>query len=587
MSKNFTAVFETSRLEWYKKDKMARVWLWGAKEIGKDNFVFNNSIESFFDFVKGRENYKIYFHNLKFYGEFIISYLLKNNFEYIKSKDERKDNSFLCLVSAIGEFYKIEIYFKVKGSHVNKVEILDSYKLIDKTTKEIDDNFKYNLKKEIDKNRYREVGYIPNEEEIEYLKSECEILSKTLESLFKENINSITIGSNALKFYKKSVSNFNKYFPIIPYEIGEDIRFSYRGGFNILMNEYQEKVINYNIITLDLNSLYPFIMSEYQMPIGAPVKFEGKYENDNLYPLYIQKINCAFELKEGKLPTIALRDNPSFKYNELLKSSDGEFVDLFLTKPDLELFLENYNVFFLDYHGGYKFKAVKGIFSNYIEYWTETKIKAKQEDNKVLYLLSKKMLNALYGKMGTDQNIRNKYPVLDPTNNEVYYLFTEKEKIDGVYLPVATFITSYGREKIIKFCQLMKDKTIEIFGENRFIYADTDSCHLKITFEEFEKIKKYIELDDFEIGKWKIETVAEKSIYIKPKCYLKEVIEDNNKVLKTTVSGMPKELAKYINFDNFKRGLSINAETVAEFIQNNYIHVDGGVILKSTSFTIK
>ena len=36
-------------------------------------------------------------------------------------------------------------------------------------------------------------------------------------------------------------TNFNKYFPILPYEIDKDIRKSYKGGFTYLNKCYKEK----------------------------------------------------------------------------------------------------------------------------------------------------------------------------------------------------------------------------------------------------------------------------------------------------------------------------------------------------------
>lgn len=47
-------------------------------------------------------------------------------------------------------------------------------------------------------------------------------------------------------------------------------------------------------IVLDVNSLYPSVMHEEKYPFGNPVYFEGKYEEDNIYDLYIQVIRLFF-----------------------------------------------------------------------------------------------------------------------------------------------------------------------------------------------------------------------------------------------------------------------------------------------------
>ena len=132
------------------------------------------------------------------------------------------------------------------------------------------------------------------------------------------------------------------------------------------------------------------------MPIGKPIYFEGKYTEDNIYPLYVQVISCQFELKKNKIPCVQIKNSMSFLPNEYLKSSNGHLVTLTLTKPDLELFLEQYDVTELYYENGWKFRASEHIFDNYIDYWTEEKITAGKEGNKGRRQIAKLMLNSLY-----------------------------------------------------------------------------------------------------------------------------------------------------------------------------------------------
>ena len=87
--------------------------------------------------------------------------------------------------------------------------------------------------------------------------------------------------------------------------------------------------------------------------------------------------------------------------NEYIKSSNGEIVTLTLTSVDLELFFEHYNVENIVFHSGWKFKGLRGLFNEYISYWTEKKINAKKEHNTALYRIAKLMLNSLYGKFRT------------------------------------------------------------------------------------------------------------------------------------------------------------------------------------------
>lgn len=61
--RKFTADFETNIDE-----NDCRVWAYSICEIGNtNNFIYGNNIDDFFKFCENpKENYKIWFHNLKF-----------------------------------------------------------------------------------------------------------------------------------------------------------------------------------------------------------------------------------------------------------------------------------------------------------------------------------------------------------------------------------------------------------------------------------------------------------------------------------------------------------------------------------------
>jgi len=137
-------------------------------------------------------------------------------------------------------------------------------------------------------------------------------------------------------------------------------------------------------------------MYEKKLPFSEPIFFNGKYENDKVYNLYIQMITCSFEIKENKIPTIQIKHDMSFRGNEYLESSNGEIVCLVLTNIDLELFFEHYNVYELEFVCGWKFKSLQGIFKDYIDKWITRKNNATIEGNKAQRTLAKLMLNSLY-----------------------------------------------------------------------------------------------------------------------------------------------------------------------------------------------
>ena len=599
--KVFTADFETTT-----DINDCRVWAYALCEIGNtDNFIYGNNMSDFIEFCKDKkENYKLLFHNLKFDGEYIFSYLFKNGYELIKNKKEKRDNTFTCLISDTGQFYSIEIYFHVTKTKVNKVTIWDSMKVLNFSVDKIAEDFGLPIRKlKIDYKAKRDIGHILTKEEIDYIRNDVTIMAMAMEYMYKEGLDKMTIGSDALNYYKKHTKYFRNYFPILPYEIDSDIRESYRGGFTYLNEKYKEKEVGEGLV-LDVNSLYPSVLVNEVLPFGDPVFFEGQYQKDDLYNLYVQKLTCIFELKPNKIPTIELKNNLSFMPNEYLKSSKGEPVTLTLTNIDLELFFTQYNITNVIYHSGWKFKSVKGLFTDYVNYWTERKIQAKKDDNKVIYTISKLLLNSLYGKMGLSCVTRSKWPYID-MDGVVKYEVSEKEMRKPIYIPVATFVTSYARHKTVLTSQAIKDYTIEKYKKDFYLYSDTDSIHsLYLPKEELEQ---FVDIDDFRLGAWKLETKKfNRGKFIRQKCYLEEIEISEKEYLKlkakkknvyimdgkyymlnTTIAGMPKHLGRYLTFDNFNVGLTLSANDLSIDHKLTFKHVKGGVLLVDTDFTIK
>lgn len=104
------------------------------------------------------------------------------------------------------------------------------------------------------------------------------------------------------------------------------------------------------------------------------------------------------------------------------------------------------------------------------------------------------MLNSLYGKFGTSLIVNSKSPFIE--NGVVHYILNKEEIKEGLYIPIASFCTSYAREITIRTSQAITDFSLKKYGVDKYIYSDTDSIHSLLTKEE---LKEFCHIDDFEL----------------------------------------------------------------------------------------
>lgn len=575
----FCADFETTT---DKND--CRVWATGICTIDENKkFYYENNIDFFFRFAQLTPNSTFYFHNLKFDGEFICIWLYEHGYKYT-TKQKLEPNEFNTLISDTGLFYSIKIRF----TEENITTILDSLKILPFSVDEIAKGFDLeNQKLDLDYDTYRPVGHKLTEHEIVYLQHDVFIVAEALLILFKQKLKKMTQGSNALEDFKKiyGKDRFKNDFPIPYYDA--DVRQSYKGGYTYCNKKFQGLDIEDGLV-LDVNSLYPWVMYYCKLPYGEGIEFKGKYQQDDIYNLYVQKIRCNFKLKNGYLPTIQIKQTHSiFQPTEYLLDDEGEYVSLCLTCVDLEIFLEHYEVTNIEYCGGWKFKSTTDTFKAYIDKWYKIKEQATKDGNMPLRQLAKLMLNALYGKFGLNPNVRSKHPYLE--DGVLKYRYGPKETRDPLYIPLATFITAWARHKTITAAQSCYD---------RFLYADTDSLHLIGT-----ELPKQLEIDNLKLGAWKLETRFKRARFLRQKCYIEETLiteQEKSKILEdapeksklfyyingelrhlnVTCAGMPKNVHKDVTWDNFQLGQTYNGKLTPT-------HVKGGIVLEETTFTIK
>jgi len=571
--KNFTADFETCT--WLEDETY--VWAWAICDIDNpDNVQIGTDINSFFELCKQYTNPKIYFHNLKFDGSFLLYYLLENGYTLAEEKDQIKENTFQCIISDLGAFYQIIVYLKAYKGKIRKITFIDSLKIINMSVKDIAKTFNLPISKlEIDYNQFRPRDYQLTEEEKDYITNDVKIVAMALKELFNEKLTKSTAAANALGYYKQITGRqkFEHYYPVLTAQEDSLIRPAYKGRFTFLNKIWKDVDINQNVYILDVNSLYPSVMRYELLPFGKPVYFEGKYKENKLYPLYIQTIYCSFKIKPNKIPTIQIKEkNLFFASNEYIEDSDDRRFMLTLTNVDLELFFEHYEVKDLEYLDGFMFRGIHGLFDNYIDYWTEKKIEAGKQGNKGKRQIAKLQLNSLYGKFAKSTRIKSKYPYIGE-DGLIRYTMSKTEEKDGIYIPVAAFITAYARKKTISTSQAIKEYSIEHYGRDMYIYSDTDSIHTQLPIEE---CKKFCQIDDYKLGYWAHEGTAQRGKFVRQKCYIEEI----DGKIKITCAGLPERCYDQVTWDNFKEGFTAHGKLT-------YKQVKGGVKLVETDFTIK
>jgi len=210
-----------------------RVWAFAATDIDTvythENTVYGKDIAEFIDWCSKLGEAKLWFHNLKFDGEFIYSYLLNHGWEWVDDIRHSEPRTFSTLISDKGLHYNINMRFNA----YDVVKVYDSLKVLPMPVSKIPAAFGLDdAKLDLDYKGKREVGHELTEHERAYIREDVVIVAKALKTLLDQGDTKMTAGSNSLAAYKRTVGGekrFRKMFPVI--ECDPDVRLSYKGGW--------------------------------------------------------------------------------------------------------------------------------------------------------------------------------------------------------------------------------------------------------------------------------------------------------------------------------------------------------------------
>lgn len=563
----YCADFETSTDKW--NVEKARVWLWDICDSNY-NHTSGNCLDTFMEHILNNPvNYLYSFRNLAYDGVYILSWLLSNGYKHILGAKPEKmpPHTFTTVISDVGQHYA----YMISNKHGNKVTIFDSLKYVNMSIEKSAENYDLPIKKgHIDYDEVREEGHIPTDEELDYIHNDTEIDMRTIQLNMVEGAVKFTQAGNARnEFYKTFTDGeIDCLFPEIELATDKYLRRAYFGGY-VMPNSKRKNQVLSNMISLDINSMYPAQMLHRPMPYGEPMYYLGQYDEQSKwfrdkFPLYVQRFSCVFSIKENGIPTIATKRFYSSPDKTYLEDSGGKIIELTLSNPDLELFLANYNVLDIEYIDGYAFAMQKGYevtpeeasrmsvdevieldgkgsyFYEYIKKWRYIKEHAKKHSPSRDY--AKRMQNALYGALATNPCRRSSIPYLDEKGILRYNISASSSDGSSVYLPAGIFITAWARYFLIT--NIMKYREL-------FVYCDTDSLYLL-----GDTPPKDAPIHNSLYGFFKVEHLISKFKVVGAKRYIYKGREpdETDESFYVTCCGADEDIKKQITFENFELG---------------------------------
>lgn len=569
----------------YDGQTHTEVWASAVVEMYSEDVIIHHSIGETWEYLTSlNDNIMIYYHNLKFDGEFWLYYFLNHtNLKHAAksvenemitewyNQKEMPENTFRYTISDMGQWY--EIVVKTNGKYI---VFRDSLKLLPFSVKTIGESFGTKHKKlEMEYKGYRYAGCNITDEEKKYIANDVLVVKEALEFMFNQGYNKMTIGACCLSEFKKCFEFGDIYDNLFPdlslikldekkygsADVDSYIRKSYQGGWCYVAKGKENKVYTEGV-TADVNSLYPSMMHSKSgncYPLGLPKFWKGNYIptdtwKDFLAPVYFfVRFKCRFYLKKDMLPFVHVRgtsryvstenlitsdvkDKKTGLYNRYYKDYDGTIKDsvvtLTMTCTDWQLFNEHYFIEDLEILDGCWFTTVSGIFNLYIDNF----MKIKKESKGAKRAWAKLALNNLYGKFASSNVSSFRVANKDDNGNIRYYTVQAHDKKIG-YIPVGSAITSYARNFTIRTAQS------NYYGKDKrgFIYADTDSIHCDLRADEL----KNLEVDSKELCCWKLESYWDKGIFVRQKTYIEHIThEDGEKIdspyYNVKCAGMPK-----------------------------------------------
>ena len=372
------------------------------------------------------------------------------------------------------------------------------------------------------------------------VKEDCKILYEFMNNFIKRDefspaISQASISMNTFRrFYQDRVISFPKFL------IDEALS-SYHGGIVLPYNIGSEYLYSY-----DINSLYPFVMKEYEYSYKLHNKVNDyKYIYDHIKDKsYNYLLNVTYNI-DFRSPILDYHDNrliPFLSNTQWITSQ--EYVTLYDNNASI-IINEAWEFYCAD------------LFSGYIIDFYNRRLKAQSEKNDALSYFYKILLNSLYGKWAQHKAISEYFPIDNITEplKSILLLHGDNERLeyeDEIYSIYDGFVTK-TKELPVRYNPLIASEitanaritnyliSVQLGWDNIW-YTDTDSF--------FSTKKAPSILLGNELGKLKIDDKGQKfgnfTIY-SPKDYeweqngIKHIVLKGVKYKPIPINSIPKD----------------------------------------------
>ena len=499
----------TSYISNGEKSAFMYIWMFGMG-LGKEIF-YGRTWEEFLDLCERLQHYfglnenrrlVIYVHNLGYEFQFMCHYF---NWENVFAINERKPIKALCS-------YGIEF----RDSY-----ILSGYSLAN-TAKNLTTHKVRKMEGDLDYSLIRHQSTQLTEKELGYCSNDIEIILAYINEQIAqyEDITKIPLtNTGRVRKYVKDAcyytssnhrkSNRGKYqrYRQIMTDLTLDkatyiqLKRAFMGGFTHSNPNHTGKTLE-NVSSIDLTSSYPTVMLADKFPMSRAkklniTKVEELKKAMSLYCL-------VFDLKlEGLRNTLKyesyISESKCFKMVKPVINNgrvyDAEMIQTTITDVDFNIIEKVYEwdkISIANVRGFVKAYLPKSIIESILNLYQDKTTLKGVEGKEVEYLLSKGMLNSVYGMCVTDvvkdEHVFNDTWGIERVDVDEKIDEYNKSKNRFLFYPWGIWVTAYARRNLWT--------AILNIGDD-YIYSDTDS----IKMLNFDSHKEYVEKYNKHIGK--------------------------------------------------------------------------------------